>query len=301
MKRRDWLQKLNRLGILALTPGLLSLEDAILTRTIPSTREPLPAVGLGTWRTFDINNSLESLDPLKKVLQHLHAKGGKVLDSSPMYGRSESVAGQVSFETKLNDNLFIATKVWTSGKENGIRQMHESLKLLQRDKIDLMQIHNLVDWQTHIKTLRAWKEEGKIRYIGITHYLDSMHDTMIEILGKEKIDFIQVNYNLSDRHADERLLPFAQDKGVAVIINRPFQEGALFNSINQKSLPLWADEFNCHNWAQFFLKFILSHPAVTCAIPATSQPTHMLENIGAAYGKLPTQKQRQQMIRYFNN
>jgi diketogulonate reductase-like aldo/keto reductase len=297
MNRRECLHMLQGLGLWSLTSGLSLNSDAVLKRTIPSSGEQLPAVGLGTWQTFDAGNSSSERDPLKEVLKNLIEKGGRVVDSSPMYGRSQAVVGELSTAAKLNEKLFIATKVWTTGRDSGIQQMNDAFELLKRKNIDLLQIHNLVDWQTHIKTLRAWKEEGRIKYIGLTHYLDSMHDTIAGIISKEKVDFIQVNFNLLNRHAAERLLPFAQEKGVAVLINRPFQEGALFNHVREKTLPVWAVEFDCHNWAQFFLKFILSHPAVTCPIPGTSNPLHMLENIGAALGKLPDEKQRQEMIK----
>jgi len=297
MNRRECIHTLNGLGLWSLTSGLSLNSDAVLKRTIPSSGEQLPAVGLGTWQTFDAGNSASERDPLKDVLKNLIEKGGRVVDNSPMYGRSQGVVGELSTAAKLNEKLFIATKVWTTGRDSGIQQMNDAFELLKRKKIDLLQIHNLVDWQTHLKTLRALKEEGKIKYIGLTHYLDSMHDTLADIISKEKVDFIQVNYNLLNRHAAERLLPFAQEKGVAVIINRPFQEGALFDHVREKKLPAWAAEFDCHNWAQFFLKFILSHPAVTCPIPGTSNPLHMLENIGAALGKLPDERQRQEMIK----
>jgi aryl-alcohol dehydrogenase-like predicted oxidoreductase len=187
--------------------------------------------------------------------------------------------------------------VWTNGKENGIRQMNDSFRFLRREKIDLMQIHNLTDWETHLKTLREWKENGKIKYIGLTHYTDSAHERLASIIEKENVDFIQVNYNLLDRHAEKKLLPLAQDKNVAVLINQPFESGSLFQKVKGRELPAWAKDFDCNSWGQFFLKFILSNPAVTCVIPGTSKPHHMLDNLGAGFGKLPTESQRAQMVK----
>ena len=296
MNRRDCLNNLKALGILSLDPGWMTQKTTVLKRTIHSTGEQLPAIGVGTWQTFDVSDAAAERDPLKEVLKTLISKGGTVIDSSPMYGRSEGVAGDLSTELGLNDKLFMATKVWTTGKDNGIRQMNDSFRLLKRQQIELMQIHNLTDWETHLKTLRNWKEEGKIKYIGLTHYTDSAHDRLMSILSREKVDFIQVNYNLMDRHAEEKLLPLAREKNVAVLINQPFESGSLFRRVRGKELPAWAKDFDCNTWAQFFLKFILSHPAVTCAIPGTDKPHHMLDNIGAAYGRLPDEKQRREMV-----
>lgn len=285
------------MGIWTLAPDLIRMKENITKRAIPSTGEQLPVIGLGTWQTFDVSVSGEERDPLKEVLRTLLAKGGSVVDSSPMYGRSEAVVGDLSTELKLNDKLFIATKVWTNGKENGIRQMNESFRLLRREKIELMQVHNLTDWETHIKTLRDWKEQGKIKYIGLTHYTSGAHDKLAAILSKEKVDFIQINYNLLDRNAEKKLLPFAREKKVAVLINQPFESGSLFQRVKGKPLPEWAKEFDCNSWAQFFLKYILSHPAVTCVIPGTEKPHHMVDNMGAGFGKVPTEKQREEMVR----
>jgi diketogulonate reductase-like aldo/keto reductase len=298
MNRRDCLNNLKALGVLSLDPGWMTSKTTLLKRTIHSTGEQLPAIGVGTWQTFDVSDAAAERDPLKEVLKTLISKGGTVIDSSPMYGRSEGVVGDLSFELGLNDKLFIATKVWTTGRDNGVRQMNASFRLMKRQKIELMQIHNLTDWETHIKTLRSWKEQGKIKYIGLTHYTDSAHDRLINILSRETIDFIQINYNLVDRHAEERLLPFAREKNVAVLVNQPFESGSLFRRVRGKEVPAWAKDFDCDTWAQFFLKFILSHPAVTCAIPGTDKPQHMLDNIGAAYGGLPDEKQRRQMVRW---
>ncbi|HEX8038678.1 MAG TPA: aldo/keto reductase [Chryseosolibacter sp.] len=272
------------------------MKDNINKRMIPATGEEIAVVGLGTWQTFDVGPSRGETEPLREVLRTLISKGGSVIDSSPMYGRSEQVAGDLSTELSINDKLFISTKVWTTGKENGIRQMNESFRWLRREKLDLMQIHNLTDWQTHIKTLRDMKGEGRIRYIGLTHYTDSAHDRLAAILEKEKVDFIQINYNLAERNAEKKLLPLAREKGVAVLINQPFGSGTLFQKARGKQLPEWSKEFGCQSWAQFFLKFILSNPAVTCVIPGTSKPNHMLDNIRAAFGPLPNQQQREEMV-----
>lgn len=281
---------------MSLSPQLIQMNDKVSKRTIPATGEEIAVIGLGTWQTFDVGPSREETEPLREVLRTLLSKGGTVIDSSPMYGRSEQVAGDLSAGLSINDKLFICTKVWTTGRENGIRQMDESFRLLHRDRIDLMQIHNLTDWETHIKTLRDMKGEGRIRYIGLTHYTDSAHDRLAAILEKERVDFIQINYNLVERNAEKRLLPLAKEKGVAVLINQPFGSGTLFRKTRGKQLPEWSKEIGCRSWAQFFLKFILSNPAVTCAIPGTSKPNHMLDNAGAAFGPLPTKKQRDEMI-----
>lgn len=297
MNRRDCIYQLNAMAVLAIgNRAALSAEEP-LKRIIPSSGQKLCAVGVGTWQTFDVSESSSDREPLKEVLKTLTAKGGSVIDSSPMYGRSEKVVGDLSMELKLNDKLFIATKVWTTGRENGIRQMNESFTLMKRKRIDLMQIHNLTDWQTHLKTLRSWKTDGRLKYIGLTHYTKSAHERLAEIIGSEKVDFIQINYNLIDRHAEEKLLPLAKAKDVAVLVNQPFESGSLFQRVKGKRLPEWAAEFECNSWAQFFLKYILSNPAVTCVIPGTSQAHHMLDNMGAAYGNLPTEKQRQEMVR----
>jgi diketogulonate reductase-like aldo/keto reductase len=296
MNRRDCIYQLNGWALMALGKPRIPANEAVMKRIIPSSGEKLPVVGLGTWQTFDVSESGAEREPLKEVLKTLIMKGGTVIDSSPMYGRSEEVVGDLSTALNLNDKLFIATKVWTNGRENGIRQMDESFRLMRRKKIDLMQVHNLTDWQTHLKTLRTWKEEGKIKYLGLTHYTRSAHDRLVDIIGKERVDFIQINYNLLDRHAEEKLLPVARENGVAVLINQPFESGSLFQRVKGKQLPEWTKELDCNSWAQFFLKYIISNPAVTCVIPGTSKPHHMLDNMGAAYGKLPTEKQRDQMV-----
>lgn len=294
MNRRDSLQRLSSLALLPLLGFREIQATPLMKRVIPGTKESIPVVGLGTWQTFDVPS--DQFDPLREVLKKLVEMGGSVVDSSPMYGQSEAVVGSLSTELNLNKDLFMATKVWTSGEAGGIKQMNESFNLLKRKQMDLMQIHNLVDWQIHIKTLRKWKEEGKIRYIGLTHYTDASHETLAAIIKNNPIDFIQVNFNLRERHAAESLLPLAKDLNVGVLINRPFEEGKLFDRVKGKTLPAWATEFDCTSWGQFFLKYILSHPSVTCVIPGTSKVRHLVDNLGAGMGKLPDEAMRVKMV-----
>ena len=300
MNRRTYLHSLSALGLLPLISGWSPIEAEILQRSIPSSNEKIPVIGLGTWQTFDASENESERAPLRLVLKTLVENGGTVVDSSPMYGNSERVVGDLSGELDINNKLFVATKVWTTGKESGVRQMNNSFALLKRKKIDLMQIHNLVDWEVHYKTLRQWKEEGKIRYIGITHYTESAYGSIEQILKSTALDFLQINYSMLSRRAEERLFPLAQEKKVAVIINQPFEEGALFSRVKGKTLPVWAKEFDCSSWGQFFLKFILAQPAVTCVIPGTSKPHHMLDNLHAGIGKLPSESQRKQMLTLVN-
>jgi diketogulonate reductase-like aldo/keto reductase len=260
---------------------------SMLTRPIPSTGEALPAVGLGTWQTFDVGSSAGDREPLREVLRRFVAGGGRVIDSSPMYGSSESVVGDLAAETGVAANLWLATKVWTSGRAAGIAQMEESLRRLRVKKLDLMQIHNLVDWRVHLATLREWKQAGRIRYVGVTHYTASAFDELERVLRAEPLDFVQVNYSLGERDAERRILPLARDRGIAVLINRPFTEGRLFASVRGRPLPAWAAEIGCESWAQVFLKWILGHPTVTCVIPATRRPEHLADNIKAGFGPLP--------------
>jgi diketogulonate reductase-like aldo/keto reductase len=276
-------------------------SEQLEKRIIPSSGEKIPAVGLGTWRVFDAGNSQSRRAPLLDVLRTLDVKGASVIDSSPMYGSSETVVGDLSQQLNIRSKIFLATKVWTSGKEDGIEQMNRSFQKMKATKMDLMQVHNLVDVHTHLKTLHKWKEEGKIRYIGITHYLPSAYPEMIRLIKSEKLDFIQCCYNIETRDAEKELLPLSKDKGVAVLINRPFQEGALFGRIGGRPIPEWSKEYGINNWAQFFLKFILAHPGVTCVIPGTSQSVHLEENLNAAIGKLPDERTRQKMAEYFTD
>ena len=272
----------------------------MVLRSIPSTGEKIPAIGMGTWLTFDAGNAEPKRKQLKEVLRIFHESGGKLIDSSPMYGSSEKVAGDLVADLKIRNDIFFATKVWTSGEANGIRQMQDSFEKMQTPKMDLMQVHNLVDAKTHLGTLRNWKSQGKIRYFGITHYLVSEYPELMRIVKSEKPDFVQFNYNISVRDAEKQLLPFCRDNGIAVINNRPFDGGNLFDRINGNSLPVWAKDYGIENWAEYFLKYIISHPAVTCAIPATSKPEHMSENIRAGYGLLPDTTARKKMADFFD-
>jgi diketogulonate reductase-like aldo/keto reductase len=253
----------------------------------------IPVVGLGTWRVFDVGALPAERTPLKDVLKSLVELGGRVVDSSPMYGTAESVVGDLAAELAITDKLFLATKVWTSGREAGVAQMEQSLKRLRAQRLDLIQIHNLLDWRTHLRTLREWKAAGRIRYLGVTHYTSSAYDELERVLRAETLDFVQVNYSLGE--AERRILPLARDRGVAVLANRPFAEGGLFQRVRAQAVPPWAAEFDCDSWAQFFLKWILANPAVTCAIPGTSRPQHMVDNLKAATGKLPDTAMRDRM------
>ena len=268
----------------------------MLARTIPRTDEAIPAVGMGTWQTFDVAPTDErALAPLAEVLQIFTGGGGRVIDSSPMYGRAEEVTGVLSERLKINDELWLATKVWTGGEEAGVAQMKRSLDRLKREKLELMQIHNLTDWQTQLKTLRAWKERGTFRYIGITHYAPGRFDDMERILRAEKLDFVQLPYSIAVRAAEQRLLPAARDTGTAVLVMRPFEGGNLFTSTRGKPLPDFVSPW-ASSWAQAFLKFILAHEAITCVIPATSKPQHMRDNIQAGYGRLPNEEERKRLV-----
>jgi diketogulonate reductase-like aldo/keto reductase len=264
----------------------------------PQQKMNLPRIGLGTWQTFDVGNDTAARAQLREVLQLLD---GNVVDSSPMYGSSETVAGDLIAELGLRKKLFVATKVWTSGRDEGIRQMETSFKRLRVEVMDLMQIHNLVDAGTHTKTLVELKNQKRIRNIGITHYTSSAYADVERWLGSGQYDFLQINYSLAERESEKRLLPLAKDKGVKVIINRPFAEGALFRRTKGKPLPPWAAELGIASWAQFFLKWIVSHPAVTCAIPGTGRPDHMKDNLAAGQGPLPDGEQRKKMAAYLDS
>jgi diketogulonate reductase-like aldo/keto reductase len=272
----------------------------MLTRAIPKSSEPLPVVGLGTWQTFDVGAERSDLDQRKEVLGVLFEAGGRVIDSSPMYGRSEAVVGQLLNEMKAHGKAFLATKVWTSGKAAGITLMEASLAKLQAPAIDLMQVHNLVDWRTHLATLRAWKQQGRVRYVGITHYTVPALDELGAVIRAEAVDFVQFAYSINVRAAEERLLPLCAERGVAVLVNQPFDSGSLFRQVRGRALPAWATELGCASWGQVFLKFILSHPAVTCVIPGTAKPEHMRDNLAAGMGRLPDAAERRRMAAYWD-
>jgi diketogulonate reductase-like aldo/keto reductase len=273
----------------------------MLIRPIPSTGEAMPVIGLGTWPVFDIGADEGSRAPLRDVVRRLVAGGGAMIDTSPMYGRSEGVAGDLVAELGTRSKVFLATKVWITGRERGVDQMARSASLLKSPVIDLMQIHNLVDWRTHLATLRAMKADGKLRYIGITHYTTSALPELARILESEDgIDFVQLGYSLATREPETRLLPVAAARGVAVIVNQPLERGDLFRAVRGKTLPDWAAKFDCASWAQLFLKYLLGDPAVTVLIPATNKPDHMADNLLAGVGRHPDARQREQIRRWWD-
>ncbi|HEY2990156.1 MAG TPA: aldo/keto reductase [Candidatus Binatia bacterium] len=286
------------LGASALAFGGVAMEPSILKRPVPRTGELLPVIGLGTWQTFDVAQAASERAPLRQVLSEFVRLGGGVVDSSPMYGAAESVLGDLAAELGVRKQLFIATKVWTSGRDAGIRQMEYSFRRLRAERIDLLQVHNLVDWRTHLATLKQWKQQDKVRTIGVTHYTASAYGELARVLETEELDFVQINYSVAERDAERRLLPLAAERRVAVLANRPLAEGALFRKVRGKPLPPWAAEIGCATWAQFFLKFVVAHPAVTCAIPATSKAEHLVDNMRAGVAPLPDAATRERMARY---
>ncbi|MDE3185631.1 MAG: aldo/keto reductase [Bacteroidota bacterium] len=271
----------------------------MIKRTIPSSGEDLPIIGIGTWQVFDV--STDKYPVVENVLDVLHKGGGTLIDTSPMYAKAEKAIGDVTSGMETGDDFFYATKVWTNGSEQGIRQMQASMEKMQRETIDLVQIHNLVDWKTHLVHLRKWKEEVKIRYIGITHYTDEHHGDLERVMKTEKPDFVQFNYSITSRHAEKRLLDVARDLGIATLINRPFGTGNLFSLVKGKALPAWAKENGIDNWAAYFLKYIIAHPAVTCVIPATANPDHHADNVKAGSDLLPDENLRKKMVEYLKN
>jgi aryl-alcohol dehydrogenase-like predicted oxidoreductase len=272
----------------------------LLMRTIPSSGEMIPAIGLGTSGPFEVGDSERERAPLREVLAAFFEKGATLIDTSPMYSTAELVLGEL-LTPEQQARAFIATKVWTPnsgghGEQKGVEQMQRSMQLLKHPRVDLMQVHNLVDLDAHLKTLRRWKAEGKVKYLGVTHYTTSSYPDLISIIEREKLDFVQFNYSVGTREAEKRLLPLCADKGVAVLINRAFEDGNLFTRVQGKPLPPWAAEFGATSWAQVFLKFVLAHPAVTCVIPATGKVRNLVDNVGAAYGPLPDPKQRAKIV-----
>ena len=286
---------------LPISARAVSESPILLARTIPSLGEKLPVIGLGTWQTFDVDLTTDNRRQLEEALSLFVKLSGRVIDSSPMYGRAEDVIGELTAALGIRDRLFLATKVWTHGKENGIKSMERSMALLRTKRVDLMQVHNLVDVQTHLATLREWKEQGRIRYLGITHHAAGAFPDVEKVMRSEKLDFLQINYSLMEREAEQRILPLAQERGVAVIVNRPFGAGDLFGKVRSKPLPDWATEFDCQSWAQFFLKWIVGHPAVTCAIPATDKPDHIEDNMQGGVGRLPDENIRRRMVEFVSS
>ncbi len=271
----------------------------LVLRTIPSTGEQVPVVGMGSWLTFDVGTSQSRKQQMGKVLKAFYEAGGRVIDSSPMYGTSEEVIGSLAQAMHL-DRLWVATKVWTDGKERGRSQIRRSGEYFNGN-IRLHQVHNLRDVDKHYQTLRDKQEQGKLKYIGVTHYLNHAHDDLQRIITRYPLDFVQVNFNIGNPSAEDRLLPFAADKGVAVIINRPYQTGRLIRKVTGKPLPSWSAAWEIDSWAQFMLKFIISHPAVTCAIPATTRVDHAIENVNSGRGEFPSEEVRRKMLSTFNN
>jgi diketogulonate reductase-like aldo/keto reductase len=301
ISRRQFISLATTLGIGMLLPGEAFATSTPIYKAISKTGEKLPVIGMGTSRTFDVGGDAKSHLRLEAVTQTFFDMGGGMIDSSPMYGSSQEVIGQLLPRMKGEKNLFAATKVWIEGQQEGLEQMEQSRLQWGINNFDLMQIHNLVDWQVHLETLKQMKADGKIRYIGITTSHGRYHDQLKDILKKHDFDFVQLSYNIANRDVESPLLSIAQEKGIAVIVNRPYQRGDLFRKVKGQLLPPWAQEFDCSSWGQYFLKYVVSHPAVTCAIPATTKVKHMKDNMLAGRGRLPTAKQRLKMLKYFKS
>jgi len=310
MDRRDFLAMGGLAAMAAQTGTVPAAEGAaqrpatsnnqLITRKIPSSGEMIPAIGLGTSGPFEVGTEDSARAPLREVLQAFFAAGSTLIDTSPMYSTAEAVLGDL-LTPEQQAKAFIATKVWTPGsggaaEKKGIEQMERSMSLLGRKRVELMQVHNLVDLDVHLRTLRRWKEEGRIKYVGITHYTTSSYPDLISIIEREKLDFVQFNYSVTTREAEKKLLPLCADRGVAVLINRAFEDGNLFSRVRDKPVPAWAAEFGAKSWAQVFLKFVLAHPAVTCVIPATGKLKNALDNLAAGVGALPDAKQKAQIV-----
>jgi len=295
-RRRRLLQCLPALSIGASAPAMSTETPALLRRPIPRSGELLPVVGLGTYVVLDVGANAPEMTELREVMRGFVAGGASVVDSSPMYGAAEARVGDLSAALNLRGKLFLATKVWTSGRQSGIDQMRNSFRLMQTKTIDLMQVHNLLDTATHMKTMREWKAAGTLRYLGITHYHSGAYAELEKLLKTREFDFVQFNYSMAEREAETRLLQVAADSGTAVLINRPFAQGELFPRVRGKALPAWAAEFDCDSWAQYFLKYILGHPAVTCVIPSTGKTAHLADNLKAGSGRLPDAALRRRML-----
>lgn len=285
-------------ALLLTMPEARSAPAGLITRPIPRSGERLPVVGLGTYQAFDVPRDRLAQTELQAVLRRFIELGGKVVDSSPMYGQAEAAVGTLATALNAHKSLFLATKVWTSGRAAGIRQMEESLQLMQAKTIDLMQVHNLLDLKTHLPVLRDWKKSGRIRYLGITHYHAGAHAELEKLVKTGDFDFLQINYSLDEPEAESRLLPACADSGTATLINRPFSQAGLFSAVRGRPLPPWCTDFDCSSWAQFFLKWIISHPAVTCAIPGTRRVSHLEDNMQAGIGRLPDAATRRRMAEF---
>jgi diketogulonate reductase-like aldo/keto reductase len=301
INRRRLIQGALATGALTLMPwpftAVRAASDEIIRRRIPATGERIPVAGMGTYRTFDIDTGdPQARTRMLEVLRRFTDGGGRVIDSSPMYGRAEAAVGELARELGVTDRLWMATKVWTRGRENGIEQMERSLERMGVATMDLMQVHNLVDLETHLATLKAWKDEGRVRYIGATHYIASRHSELARLIERYPLDFLQFNYNVGERNAEERLLPACRDHGVATLINEPFEQGRLFGRVRGRDVPEWASEIGCRTWAQLFLKFLIGHPGVTAVIPATSDPDHAAENVAAGRGAVPDEAMRERIV-----
>lgn len=296
--RRDFIA-LSSLSFLPTLSNASMLNESMLKRVIPSSGEEMPVIGLGTSRVFDIERSKNELNVREKILDIFYENGGRLIDTSPMYGMSEEIIGITAKKYIEKNRFFLATKVWTEGRDNGMRQIEESFQKMRADKISLIQVHNLLDWKTQIKTLRSLKDEGRIDYIGITHYKSNAFDEMIKIMKAEKVDFAQFNYSMGEREAEQKILPFCKDNGIATLINRPFMRGRLFREAQEKKLPSWVTDYDIDSWGQFFLKYIISHDAVTNIIPATSKPKNMLDNARAGMGRMLDEKAKKRMLEVF--
>jgi diketogulonate reductase-like aldo/keto reductase len=301
LSRRTFIAHLT--AAIAMTSPTRAREQQMLHRSIPASNgmESLPVIGMGTWNTFDVGPTEQERASLLEVLQIFYESGGRLIDSSPMYGAAERVTGELVAQLARQASTFYATKVWTRGREQGAAQIEQSMRAMRTRRLDLLQVHNLVDWRSHLPTLRSMKADGRVRYTGVTHYTVGAHDDLEQVLREQPFEFAQFNYSIATRAAEQRLLPYCQEHGVAVIVNRPFEEGDLFTRVRNRKLPGYAAEIGCTTWAQFFLKFIISHPAVTCVIPATSRPDHMRDNVQAGVGPLPDARVRERMAQDFRS
>jgi diketogulonate reductase-like aldo/keto reductase len=302
VNRRSFLELAAAVGVAsAALPGSAdAAEGRMIEKRIPRTGEALPAIGMGSWATFDVGSSESARAPLREVLKLFVGAGVRLIDTSPMYGRAEAVLGEL-LASRDAPRVFMATKVWTDGRRAGVEQIARSMSLLRVAALDLLQIHNLRDWEVHRQTLVDLKDQGKVRYIGITHYSVSAHKDLERVIRAADWDFVQLNHSIATRAAEDRLLPLCAERGIAVLANRPFEEGSIFARVRGRALPSWAADFDCSSWAQFFLKYVISHPAMTCAIPASANPSHMADNLAAGNGRLPDERTRRQMAQYFES